>query len=407
MIRMEKLMVLGASYSLVPLIEAAKRLGCYTVATSIPGDYPGFYMADEICCCDITKPEEILRQARRMGIAGIATCCMDVGLCSQGYTASRMGLCGPSWETVRMCTDKYEMKKAFRRAGVNTADFRKVESEKDLLEAAGELHFPLIIKAVDQMGSRGIFRCGTEEELLRYYPLAMAATQKSYCIVEEFLEGTMFGAEAMVESGRLAFLLPVGNDLHGGNPPFPIGHYAPWPEADALEDAIREQAQSAVRALGADNCPMDFDMMLKDGKVYVIEATARAGATGLAELVGIHFGVDYYEAIVRLAMGRGVAGLFERPKSRRTPGIVRLLESKKAGIVERVIPGTQTGGNLVDLSFNIQKGDRVRLMENGRDRIGQVIVKGDALPECRAFLEGVLERIQVEVRDEDGCEPEK
>ena len=44
---MKKLMILGASYTQIPLYEAAKRLGVRTIAASIPGEYPGFGIADE------------------------------------------------------------------------------------------------------------------------------------------------------------------------------------------------------------------------------------------------------------------------------------------------------------------------------------------------------------------------
>ena len=32
--------------------------------------------------------------------------------------------------------------------------------------------------------------------------------------------------------------------------------------------------------------------------------------------------------------------------------------------------------NIVDLSFNVESGEEIRKYENGRDRIGQVILKG-------------------------------
>lgn len=397
---MKKIMILGASYSLIPLIRAAKRIGCSTVAASIPGNYPGFSVADEVCYSDITNPEEILCAARQHQVSGIATCCMDVGLRSQGYAVTALGLPGPSWETVQKCTDKYKMKQAFVQEGVQTAAFFQIHDQEELETACEKLRFPVIIKAVDQMGSRGIFRCDTKEEVLSRYPQTMAATAKDYCILEEFLVGTMFGVEAMVQNGKPVYCLPLGNVLHQANPPFPVGHYVPWTEGQEFETKIRVQVEKAIRALGADNCPMDFDMMLKDGEVYVIEATARAGATCIAEQVGIHFGIDYYEAIARLSIGEPVAHLFRKEKPERIPSEVRLLEAKKGGVVRKIIPGTEVGGNLADLSFNIREGDTVRPMQNGRDRIGQVIVKGGTPQECRKFLGEVLERIQVEVSDE-------
>ena len=132
---MKKIMILGASYSLIPLIHAAQRLGCYTIAASIPGDYPGFAAADESCCCDITKPKEVLQAAEQLQVDGIATCCMDVGLRSLGYAVTKLGLPGPSWETVQKCTDKYKMKQAFMRAGVQTAAFFQIHNEDELATA--------------------------------------------------------------------------------------------------------------------------------------------------------------------------------------------------------------------------------------------------------------------------------
>ena len=44
---MKKLMILGASYSQLPLYKAAADLGIATVAVSTPGDWPGFQLADE------------------------------------------------------------------------------------------------------------------------------------------------------------------------------------------------------------------------------------------------------------------------------------------------------------------------------------------------------------------------
>lgn len=49
-------MILGASYSQLPLYEAARKLGAATVAASTPGDWPGFAVADESVYADITNP---------------------------------------------------------------------------------------------------------------------------------------------------------------------------------------------------------------------------------------------------------------------------------------------------------------------------------------------------------------
>ena len=62
---MKKLMILGASYSQLPLYEAAERLGIKTIAASTPGDWPGFQAADESTYTDISDPGAVMEAARK------------------------------------------------------------------------------------------------------------------------------------------------------------------------------------------------------------------------------------------------------------------------------------------------------------------------------------------------------
>ena len=55
------LLVLGASYSQIPLFQAARKLGVRTVASTIPGPYAGIPYADGGLYCDSTEREEVMR----------------------------------------------------------------------------------------------------------------------------------------------------------------------------------------------------------------------------------------------------------------------------------------------------------------------------------------------------------
>ena len=46
--KMKKILILGAGIYQVPLIKTAKRMGLYTIVASIPGNYPGFELADKV-----------------------------------------------------------------------------------------------------------------------------------------------------------------------------------------------------------------------------------------------------------------------------------------------------------------------------------------------------------------------
>lgn len=73
----------------------------------------------------------------------------------------------------------------------------------------------------------------------------------------------------------------------------------------AAEDT-KLQMQNAIRAMGFDNCAVNADFILKEGKTYVLELGGRSGATCLAELVSLYYGFDYYEQLIKAAMGENV-----------------------------------------------------------------------------------------------------
>ncbi len=389
------LLVLGASYSQIPLFKAAAGLGVKTLAATIPGPYAGIPYADEVLYCDITKPDEVLRAVEETRIDGVTTCCMDVGTRTMGYLCGKLSLPGPGIGAEAAC-DKLLQKELYRKAGVRTAPFRKVSGREELISACREIGFPLMLKAVDLMGSRGIFRVDTVEEALARYPEVMEQTGKDYCLAEKFLTGTMFGVEAMMSRGTPAYVLPLGNDLHDGNPPFPQGHHVPWEKAEELGDRIRTFTQKVCEALEFDNCALDMDCMLADGELWIIEATPRAGATAITDMVGIYYGIDYFEAIVRCALGEDVSGMFTGEEM--TPNATWLIGADRTGVLEEIRLPRELPEEVVDLSFNVTPGESVRKFSSGRDRLGQIIVKGSSAGECGRMIRNTLRNVEIVVR---------
>ena len=366
-----------------------------TVAASTPGDWPGFAVADESVYADITSPEAILKAAQEKEIDGIATCCLDAGVRALGYACEQMGLIGPSAKSADISNDKFKMKEAFMAGGVRCARHICIHSLEELEEALEKLEFPVVLKAVDLMGSRGIFRCNTREETFFYYNKTMEATRKDYCLVEEFIEGQVLGCEAMIQNGRLLYCLPNNIEAFQSYVPTPIGHSVPYKKQNELGREVEDQVKLAIRAAGLDNCPVNCDLIEKNGKIYVIEITGRAGGTCLPEMVSIYYGINYYEAIVRLALGMDVQEMF-RDKISGTANLSRTLLSDKDGIVKAIHNANKPAADIVDLSFNIVPGDEVHHYTNGRDRLGQVILRGESLAACEKRLEEILSKINIE-----------
>lgn len=390
---MKKLMIMGAGIYQVPLIKRAKEMGIHTIAVSIPGNYPGFAVADEICHINTVDYEAVLKVAKEKQIDGIVTAGTDVAVITIGKVCDEMGLTGLSFEAAKIASDKMLMKERYEACGVRTARFRKVYFEDDLEEAIKDLEYPLIFKAVDSSGSRGITRVNEKKDIESAVAAVKAVTRKNYYIVEEFIIGEEFGAQAFVYGGKLQFVLPHGDYVFMGDTGVPVGHFAPYElDEETLKD-VYEQAEKAIRAMGLDNCAINADFIMKDNKTYVLEIGGRSGATCLAELVSIYYGYDYYEKIIQAALGEEP----EFPQNQAVPNASMLLMSDKDGVIKSIADHNPENENIYEVMFDYRVGEAVKKFKVGPHRIGHVVTKGETLEEATAVLEKALENIEITV----------
>ncbi len=389
----KKLMILGAGIYQVPIIKKAKELGLFTIVVSYRGNYPGFELADTCYYIDTTDEDKVLEVARQENIDGICTSGSDVALISLGRVCSELNLCGLSYSAAQYSTNKSKMKDAFIAHNVRTAKHYTVSSREELQERFEQLQKPVILKVVDSSGSRGIIRVDSADGIDTAYEKIMRITKLDYFIIEEFLEGEEFGAQAFVFNGEIKFVMAHGDMMFHGDAGVPIGHYVPHElDQDVLRDLIR-QLENSVNALGFDNCAVNADFMLCNQKVYVLEIGGRAGATCLPEMTSIYYGIDYYRMLVESALGTEPRIVFNE----RNACAGELIISHASGNITGMDNSNQQDDFIVDLSFDCQLGDPVSKFAVGPDRIGQIVVTGTDHHDALNNLEKVKERISIEV----------
>ena len=154
------------------------------------------------------------------------------------------------------------MKKAFQEHGVQTAQCRHVplDAPQDEIKAiCEELGYPVIFKAIDSSGSRGITKVSSAEDIKKAYQAVCDVTKHQEYLIETYLVGDEFGAQAFVQDGKLEFVLPHGDYVFKGDTGVPVGHYAPY-DLPQLQGEIEEQTLRAVQAMGIDNCAINAEL---------------------------------------------------------------------------------------------------------------------------------------------------
>ena len=402
---MKKILILGAGIYQVPLIKAAKKIGLYTIVSSIPGNYPGFAFADKVYYVNTTDEEAVLELAKKENIDAVITAGTDVAVPAMARVCDELGLPGLSYEAAMNSSDKFYMKTQYAKYGVRTARFRKVSyDDAGYLGKVSDFEYPMIVKAVDSSGSRGITRVDSAEEFPEAIARAKASSRADYYLIEEFIEGDdEFGAQGFVVDGELQFVLPHGDYLLHLDTGVPYGHYAPYELPDDIMKDLFEQTELCVKAMGIDNCPLNCDFLIKDGKVYVLEIAGRGGGANLMDLTAIFFGIDYHEMIVRCALGEKVSfdtgGDRTNPASYKgTPNDCMMLRSDKDGRIVRLENNNDPDDpDILDIVFDYELGDEVRKFRVSPDRLGHVITKGRTLAEAQAKNEEARSRIVLEV----------
>lgn len=381
------MLILGAGLYQVPLIEKVKSLGHRAVVCSIPGDYPGFAVADVVEYVNTTDTVSCLEVARRYGVSAVCTCGTDVALPSLGHINDSLDLCGPDERSAILSSNKWLMKEAFAAAGVLTAKYIRVSSPEQCIQAADELGYPCVIKVVDSSGSRGIEIVRRREDICKAYARVLPATRQDFVIVEEFLDGDEFGAQAMIYKGQLLFVMPHSDTVFNSVTGVPIGHSVPMadPRNILAEQKIKEQAHKAIIALGIDNSAVNIDFMMVKGQPYVLEVGARCGGTCLAEIVSIHYGIDYYELMVRCALG-DLEGISQETFKPQTPVSAMLIISSEDGVYQG---GEYRSTNPLvnECRLDCTAGDTISRFRVGPDRIGHIIVHGETLAEAQRIVQ--------------------
>lgn len=399
---MKKILILGAGIYQVPLIKTAKRMGLYTIVASIRGNYPGFELADKVYYENTTDYAKILSIARREKIDGIITTGTDVAVITIGRVCDTLGLTGLCFKSAEIATDKLLMKSCYEKYGVRTARFRKISFDNEnYKEDLTNLQFPVMFKSVDSSGSRGIIKVNSPDEFGSARNSVLDNTRSNYFIVEEFIEGEEFGAQAFVKDGEVQFILPHGDYVFKGDTGVPIGHFAPYNLDHSVEEDAKDQLRRAIKAMGLDNCAINADFIMKDNKTYVLEIGGRSGATCLAELVSIYYGYDYYEKILLTALGEDVdfSAADGSPADSCTgvPNASMLLMSDKDGCIKSQENKNPDNPDIVDIQFDFKPGDKVHKFKVGPHRIGHVITKGKSLEEAVCTLNMALENIEINI----------
>lgn len=301
---MKKIAIIGANDFQNPLILKAKSLGYETHVFAWKDGAVGEKTADYFYPISIVEKDEILEKCKEIGIDAIATIASDLATVTVNYVANKMGLPGNSLECTKKSTNKYEMRKAFKEAGVATPKFETVASTNDI-DKLSNMEYPLIVKPTDRSGSRAITKIYKKEELEKAISKAIENSFEKKAIVEEYIEGNEFSAEGITYNGEHKFLTITRKATTGAPHFIETGHIEQAGLSKDMEEKVYKELTKALTALEITNSATHSEFKITpSGDVRIIEIGARMGGDCIgSDLVQISTGYDFVKMVIDVAMG--------------------------------------------------------------------------------------------------------
>jgi acetyl-CoA carboxylase biotin carboxylase subunit len=352
------------------VISACKEMGIRTVAVYSEADRNSLHVrfADEaICIGPPRSADSYLNVPAVISAAEIA----DVDAIHPGYgllsenanfaevcRASNIKFIGPPPEVTRMMGEKSTARQTMKKAKVPILPGSDgvIADEKEALEWAKSVGYPVILKAVAGGGGRGMRICRNAEELPSMYQQASTEAANA------FGNGDMYMEKFIERPRHIEFQVLAdehGNVMSLGERECSIQrrHQKLIEEAPSLmvtpklREELGKTIKKALENIGYWNAGTIEFLMDEDGKIYFIEMNTRIQVEHcVTEMVT---GIDLVKAQLRIAAGEKLSSIITKPVEIRGHAIECRINAEHP---EKFTP---SAGKIT--AFNLPGGNGVRV----------------------------------------------
>lgn len=313
---MKKILILNGTISEIPIIKKAQEMGFYVVTTGNMPELPGHSAADEYIPEDYSDCEAVLRLVRENGIEGIVSCANDFGVITSAYVAENMGWKGhDTYANARLMHHKNEFKDYFLAKGLPTPFYKVFGSPDEAKAYCRDCTYPVVVKASDLTGGKGIRRAENYEEAQSAIDTAFAMSRIKQVLIEQYIEGVQQSIVVFLKDRKIA-VTSSSNIYCMKNPYLVQAETYPAENFAAVRDKLHKVMLTMAEDLGLVDGILSFQYIVKDGVPYVIDMMRRCFGNETLLLADVMTGFPWEEAYIRAALGMSLDGIVsEAPKA--------------------------------------------------------------------------------------------
>ncbi len=305
----KRILILGGQKKLCDIVDKAKQLGYYTVVTDWYEDSPAKSIADKAYNISTADENLLLQLIKDEKINGVYTGFIDSNLIHYYNVCKKAKLPCFLNEEILLCgTNKLYFKNKCREYGIETIPTYTV-SPRNFDKSIAQFEFPVLIKPIDNSGSKGITVCSDEWSFRKAYDRAMRFSKRKEVLVERFMCCDYIAAYYVVRNGQYQLSMLMDKDMNRigrGTVPYPTAFVSPSIYYDRYVKEIDPHVCRMMNDMGYKNGSFLISFFVNGHHFYAVELTCRLAATREYEFINRHTGVDILAEQIANAVGEDI-----------------------------------------------------------------------------------------------------
>lgn len=393
---MKRLLILNGSLSELTLIDKAKELGYYVITSGNNPKLIGHSHADEYIEADYSNKEAILKIVKEHNIDRIVSCANDFGVITAAYVAEQMGWPGhDTYENANILHQKDLFKEFIQRLGLRAPYSVPFDSKEDAIEYIKTAEYPIIVKATDLTGGKGILKAENIEEAEFAIENAFNRSRAKHIVIEPYIVGDQQTIHTFIKDKKV--VSSVSNDCFSPINPYLIqAELFPARGIDNIQAELYDSIEKICNELNLVDGMLTLQYIVKDGKPYIIELMRRALGNQYLTVANVMNGFPWDEALIRAETGMDLSVLKSEPPKAKFAGHHGIMARRNGVLKSYTIPD-DIKSHIFQTIEMLQPGERLEDYMN--ERVAYIYYKYDNYDEALEAVRHFNDNIKIEFED--------
>ena len=310
-----KALLLGTSYSAIPLLKELKKYNLHITACGNTAEDAIHKHADEVINLDYREKEKLVEHVERKEIDFVIPSCNDTAYETGSFISHKANAIIPGYDSLN--TAHKLLKKDLFREHLEQEKITSaaVHSKEEVLIQLRNGAKKFIVKPVDAFSGRGISIITKPNQLERATEHAQNNSASHQYLIEDFIEGSLHSHSAFFQDGEVVadffadeFCGTYAYQVDSSNTPSRLN--------EMIKSKMRKLAVKLHDSLSLTSGLLHTQFIVDKSELWIVESMRRAPGDLYPSMIEKSQGYPYWKAYIQPFIGQPIDR--NRIKDRRT-----------------------------------------------------------------------------------------